>query len=288
MRKRSATFWALGLSGLLAAFAHWTVPIARTPVWAQVAGRDDPAPRLAEQRASIKVLADAILARLDRVSELEHQSRLQEVTTAQAEEASKTAGRKVDQAKTALAEYLNGTFAQEHQLLLGEIALAESDVNRADDRLAWMERMEKKGYRPLNHLAEAQADVQRAKFILDQADTKRLVLEKHGKTAESAKVEAAQEDFQAKRAIRERESEKKAMLARRVREESLSSWEAQAVALLDEAMRLHDQRQVDPAQAKLDEANRLWRKEEALRAELRFAEAMRRIGKAAEELRKPK
>jgi hypothetical protein len=288
MRKRPATFWALGLAGLLAALAHWTVPVARTPAWAQLAGRGDPAPRLDEQRGSIRVLADAIFARLDRVGELEHDFRLQETTTAQAEEASKTAARKVDQAKTALAEYLDGTLPQERQTLEGEIALAKSDVTCAEDRLAWIERMVAKGYRSLGQLIEAQFDVQKAKFTLEQANTKLVVLEKHGKATESTKVDAAEEDFQAKRGIWERESEKNAALARRVREESLTPGEAQAVGLLDEAMRLQDQRQAGPAQAKLDEATRLWRKEEASRAEVRFAEAKRRIGEAAQDLRKPR
>jgi HlyD family secretion protein len=56
-------------------------------------------------------------------------------------------------AELALREYREGLFAQDIQEMQGRLALAESQMKRAADRLAWSERMAGKGYTSLMQVA---------------------------------------------------------------------------------------------------------------------------------------
>lgn len=78
-------------------------------------------------------------------------------------------------------EYLEGTFVQEKQTIESEIFVAEEDLSRATEYLAYSEKLAAKGY--VNEL-QLQADrfaVENAKKVLETAETKLRVLEEFTK-----------------------------------------------------------------------------------------------------------
>jgi len=74
-------------------------------------------------------------------------------------------------AELALKEYRDGLLAQDIMGMQGRIALAESDVKVADDRLAWSERMGAKGYASLRQIANDRESVLSATLRLKRAQT---------------------------------------------------------------------------------------------------------------------
>jgi HlyD family secretion protein len=74
-------------------------------------------------------------------------------------------------AELALREYSEGLFHQDVQGMEGSVALAESELKRASDRLAWSERMEDKGYASLAQVASDRTAVLRATNQLREART---------------------------------------------------------------------------------------------------------------------
>ena len=101
-------------------------------------------------------------------------------------------------AEIAVVEYVEGIFKQEMETAKGEIALAQSNLKLAEDRYVSHGKL----------IPEAIA-VQKAKFELEQAQTKQAVLEKYtrGKTVAKLKseVQKARSDERAKEAIHDRE-----------------------------------------------------------------------------------
>jgi HlyD family secretion protein len=81
----------------------------------------------------------------------------------------------------ALIEYMEGAFKQDLETVKGEIALAASDMKRAEERLDWSERMFEKGFLSLNQNLSDKLSLQRAKFQQEQAETKMNVLLKYTK-----------------------------------------------------------------------------------------------------------
>jgi HlyD family secretion protein len=59
-------------------------------------------------------------------------------------------------AKLALVEYRDGTVEDARREMLGKLALAEADLERANVRLAWTKRMNGKGYAPKSQVATDQ------------------------------------------------------------------------------------------------------------------------------------
>jgi HlyD family secretion protein len=82
-------------------------------------------------------------------------------------------------AEIALVEYQEGIYKQDKGTLQGEIALAESDRKRAEDRLEWSRKMHARGFVSQAQFTSDKLSVDRAAFSTEQAKTKLDVLEKY-------------------------------------------------------------------------------------------------------------
>ncbi|MGE3820794.1 MAG: HlyD family secretion protein, partial [Isosphaeraceae bacterium] len=96
-------------------------------------------------------------------------------------------------AEIAVVEYVDGTYKQDLETAIGAAILADSDLKRAEDRVAWSERMLERGSVSLNENVSAKLDLQRAKFALEQAQMRRLVLEKFTKDKTIKELKSAVE-----------------------------------------------------------------------------------------------
>jgi multidrug resistance efflux pump len=119
-------------------------------------------------------------------------------------------------AEIAVREYEQGVFKQNLATAEGEIARAESDLKRSEDRLDWSDKMLKKGYISLDQNISEKLALKRAKFALEQAQTKKSVLEvfTKDKTIKELKseVEKARSGELARQATWELEKGKEAKL----------------------------------------------------------------------------
>src|SRR5262249_53055104 len=84
-------------------------------------------------------------------------------------------------AEVAVTEYKEGIYKQDMQTVLGEIKLATSELTRAIDRIEWASRMHDKGYVSEAQVAAEDAAFQKTVFALEQAMSKRTVLQKYTK-----------------------------------------------------------------------------------------------------------
>jgi hypothetical protein len=136
-----------------------------------------------------------------------HRERLRRITFLQAQAAYQNAKLTREVAEIAVTEYEQGIFKQDIETAEGQIALARSDLKRAEGRLTWSNGMRKKGYiSKAQQIADDRA-LQRAVFALEQAEMAKLVLEKYtkDKTIKELKseVEKARSDERAKKATLE-------------------------------------------------------------------------------------
>jgi multidrug resistance efflux pump len=111
-------------------------------------------------------------------------------------------------AEIAVEEYV-GIYKQDLETAQGEVALADANRKRAEDRLDWSNRMLMKGYVSLSENISEKLELQQANFSFEQAQTKKAVLEKFtkDKTAKTLKseLETARARELAKQAAYERE-----------------------------------------------------------------------------------
>jgi multidrug resistance efflux pump len=98
-------------------------------------------------------------------------------------------------AEIAVTEYSEGIFKQDVQTIRGEIALALSDRERAEERLKWAQDMNKKGFVSGSQLTAEKLALEKALFALEQARTKENVLVKYtkDKTLKQLKAEVEKE-----------------------------------------------------------------------------------------------
>ncbi|MGE3820095.1 MAG: sigma-70 family RNA polymerase sigma factor [Isosphaeraceae bacterium] len=119
-------------------------------------------------------------------------------------------------AEVAVKEYDDGIFPSELRRIQGEIALAESDLKRAEDRVLWSDKMLERGFVSPSQNASEKIQLQKVRFALEQAQTRRNVLEKHtrGKTAKElqSEVEKARADELGKRSAWELEKSREEKL----------------------------------------------------------------------------
>ena len=106
-----------------------------------------------------------ILCRLSS-TEYEEMVRTQLMRTEQAKAALEQAQLSFDVAELAVGEYEQGLKDQSVQELEGQIALAESDLERANDRLRWTKEMLAKGYVPVAQRATAERTVSQLQLQL--------------------------------------------------------------------------------------------------------------------------
>jgi len=119
-------------------------------------------------------------------------------------------------AEIAVKEYTDGVFLQEQQTVKGEITLADAERKRAEDRLEWSDRMYKKGYVSKAQNLADEVSLQQKNFSLEQAQTKKRVLEDFTKEKTikelQSDVEKARSDELAKEQTWDLEKKKQAKL----------------------------------------------------------------------------
>lgn len=162
-----------------------------------------------------KVKKDEVVCELDK-SALEDSLTNQVITTKGAEASYQNAKLTREVADIAVTEYQEGVFKQEKEIALADIKLAESDKQRAIDRVAWAQRMLDKKYISKASKQSEDLALQKAELSLSQAKTKLEVLEKYtyNKTLKelNSEVEKARSDELAKEATWQLEKSKEKKL----------------------------------------------------------------------------
>ncbi|WP_233579141.1 efflux RND transporter periplasmic adaptor subunit [Tautonia sociabilis] len=166
-----------------------------------------------------KVVKDQLVCELDSAA-LKDQLANQQIATERADADYKNAIKTREVAEINVKEYIEGVYPQEEKTVLGEIKLAQSELERAKDRLEWSNDMLELGYISQAQNLSDKYDLQRAEFNLDQANKKLEVLreytfEKQVKSLEGD-VEKAKADELAKKSTFELEKEKEERLRRMI------------------------------------------------------------------------
>lgn len=145
----------------------------------------------------------------------------QVITTKGADAAYQNARLTREVAEIAVKEYEEGVYKQNRETCMIDIKLAESTLKSAEDRLDWSDRMLTKGYVSVGQNLSDRLNLQKAKFSLEQAQTKMTVLEKftRDKTIKElqADVEKAKSDEKAKEQTWDLEKTKEAKLDRQIK-----------------------------------------------------------------------
>jgi HlyD family secretion protein len=160
-----------------------------------------------------------LVCQLDSAS-LKDQLVNQQITTKSAEANHENAKLTREVAEIAVVEYVEGIFKQDFATVEGEIKLNESDLSRAEDRLDWAQRMFDKGYVSKATQVSEQLTLKKARFALEQSQSKKKVLVDYtkGKTIKElqSEVEKARSDELAKKATFALEDSKEKKLERQI------------------------------------------------------------------------
>jgi hypothetical protein len=220
---------ALGLSVLaLATVAGAQVVSAQERKTAELGqGKDVIVSNAVEGRTSIlalkphgaRVAKGEIVCELDSAG-LKDQLTNQEIGINSAEASFQNAKLTREVAEFAVIEYVEGIFKQQLAKAVGEVAISEANAKRADDRVEWTRRMVEKGYVSSGQLTREKLAAQKTKFVHEQAQTRKNVLEKFTKekTVKELKslVEKAQSDETAMGRVWELELAKAEKLRRQI------------------------------------------------------------------------
>lgn len=144
----------------------------------------------------------------------------QEITTRRAFADLDNAEKTLTVAQIAVNEYLLGTLPQEEQTIASDIKLAESDLERATDRLKWSESMKAKNYVSDSQVLSDKLSKQKSDISLANAKMKLSVLQKYSKekqvTELKASVAKSESDKLAKQATYELEKTKEEKLRKQI------------------------------------------------------------------------
>ncbi|MGC8641443.1 MAG: efflux RND transporter periplasmic adaptor subunit, partial [Isosphaeraceae bacterium] len=144
----------------------------------------------------------------------------QKISTQGAEASYQNARLTREVAEIAVKEYVEGIYKQDYATCQGEIKLAESDLSRASDRVDWATRMYEKGYVSKAQKVSEELNFQKAKFALEQAQSKLDVLEHYTKAKTikelESEVEKAKSDELAKKQTWQLEKDKEAKLEKQI------------------------------------------------------------------------
>ncbi len=144
----------------------------------------------------------------------------QKIATQGAEASFQNAKLTREVAEIAVKEYEEGIFLQDKATCEGEIKLAQSDLARSADRVDWANRMYEKGYVSKAQKISEELNFQKAKFALEQAESKLHVLLDYtkGKTIKElrSEVEKARSDELAKEQTYSLEKTKEAKLVKQI------------------------------------------------------------------------
>jgi HlyD family secretion protein len=166
-----------------------------------------------------KVTAGEVVAELD--SALLRDNLInQKIATQQAEASYKQAKLVREVAEYAVKEYVLGIYLQDKATYLGQIKLAESDQERAIDRLQWSTTMYAKGYVSKATNIADQLTKQQSDFDVEQARMQLDVLEKYTKEKQikslNSDVEKAKADELSKESSLNLEQSKEKKLERQI------------------------------------------------------------------------
>jgi HlyD family secretion protein len=166
-----------------------------------------------------RVTKGELVCELDSAS-LNDQLVNQQITTKSAAANYENARLTREVAEIAVKEYVEGIYLQDLQTVEGEIKLAESDLSRSEDRLDWARRMYDKGYVSLATKNSEELTLKKARFALEQAQSKKNVLTQYTrpKTIKElqSEVEKTRSDELAKKATMELEVSKEKKLERQI------------------------------------------------------------------------
>jgi RND family efflux transporter MFP subunit len=166
-----------------------------------------------------RVVKDQLVCELDSAA-LKDNLANQQIATERADADFQNAIKTREVAEINVREYIEGVYPQEEKTIMGEIKLAQSELERSKDRLSWSEDMLELGYISQAQNLSDKYDLQRAEFNLDQAEKRLEVLkqytfEKQVKSLEGD-VEKAKADELAKQSTFELEKEKEERLRRMI------------------------------------------------------------------------
>jgi HlyD family secretion protein len=154
-------------------------------------------------------------------SALQDNLKNQKIATLGAEAAFQNAKLTREVAVIAVVEYEEGIYKQELETVLGEIALAEAEQRRAEDRIVWSDRMFVKGYVSKAVNIADHVSLKQKVFTFEQALTKKNVLLEYTKKKTvkelQSEVEKAKSDELAKQQTWELEKDKEAKLEKQIR-----------------------------------------------------------------------
>jgi HlyD family secretion protein len=147
--------------------------------------------------------------------------RAQQLATRRAKARLEIAKQTGELAKIAVEEYEELNFPRDLATAEGEIKLAETDLSRSEDRLEWAKRMLGKKYITQAQKVSEDLNARKARFTLEQAQSKKTVLVKYTKSKTIkeliGEVEKARADELEKKAIWELEKAKETKLEREAR-----------------------------------------------------------------------
>jgi RND family efflux transporter MFP subunit len=154
-------------------------------------------------------------------SALQDNLKNQKIATLGAQAAFENAKLTREVAEISVVEYVEGIYKQEFETVQGEIALADAERKRAEDRIVWSDRMYEKGYVSKAQNIADKVSLQQKVFAFEQAQTKKAVLEKYtrDKTIKElqSEVEKAKSDELAKQQTWELEKDKEAKLEKQIK-----------------------------------------------------------------------
>lgn len=119
--------------------------------------------------------------------------RAQRLATRKAKDFSEIARLTRELAEIAVEEYEEVNYPRDLATVEGEIKLAESDLTRSEDRLAWAKRMFEKGYVSQAQKVSEELKVRKGQFALEQAQSKRNVLVDYTKSKTIKELRSAVE-----------------------------------------------------------------------------------------------
>jgi HlyD family secretion protein len=161
--------------------------------------------------ANLKVKKGQLVCQLDQAP-IKDRLANQKITTQAAEANFRNTSLTREVAEIAVIEYTEGIFKQDMKTVLDEIKMATSDLARVIDRVDWANQMYAKGYVTKAQATSEEIALQKAFTALEQAISKRSVLEKYTKNKTTKKlkseVEKARSDELARKATWERETAK--------------------------------------------------------------------------------
>ena len=154
-------------------------------------------------------------------SALQDNLKNQKIATLGSEAAFQNAKLTREVAEIAVTEYMEGIYKQDLETVNGEIALADSERKRAEDRLEWSNRMLEKGYVSKAQNIADKVGLEQKIFAFEQAQTKKKVLLDYtrDKTIKELKseVEKTRSDELAKQQTWQLEKDKEAKLEKQIK-----------------------------------------------------------------------